>query len=234
MLIPENEYERDYSQIDLVDLIDQPAWKTILIDLVKKEKMNPWDIDVCLLTEKYIEKINSLETKCLRVPANAILACALLVKTKSKYLKLSSIEDEEEEIQLTPEKIGLELEELPELVGNRQFREGKISLDELVASIENIIHKTEPKKSNKKIIPQIQLNFDAVNIEEKMDEVYLKIKNRIDSQGIVLFDQIIDEKTTENIINTFLPVIFLMNNQKLTAYQEDFFGTIFIKLNEIN
>ena len=35
-------YERDYSQMDLVDLIDQPAWKTILLDLVSSEKMDPW------------------------------------------------------------------------------------------------------------------------------------------------------------------------------------------------
>ena len=28
----EETFERDYSQMDLVDLIDQPAWKTILID----------------------------------------------------------------------------------------------------------------------------------------------------------------------------------------------------------
>ena len=31
----EEAFERDYSQMDLVDLIDQPAWKTILVDLVK-------------------------------------------------------------------------------------------------------------------------------------------------------------------------------------------------------
>jgi len=45
----ELEYERDYSQMDLVDLIDQPAWKSILLDLVTSEKMDPWDIDVTAL-----------------------------------------------------------------------------------------------------------------------------------------------------------------------------------------
>ncbi|MDD3159737.1 MAG: segregation/condensation protein A [Candidatus ainarchaeum sp.] len=228
----ENAYERDYSQMDLVDLIDQPAWKTILIDLVSKEKMDPWNIDVCLLTQKYLEKINQLESKCLRVPANAILACAILVKTKSKYLKLSSIEEDEKEEEINPEKLQLELEELPDLVANRQFREGKITLDELVASIEDIIHKTNPKKSNTRNIPRMELNFDTVNIEDKMDEVYTLIKNKVDSQGIVLFDNLIENNESDTLVNTFLPVLFLMNNQKLIAYQEEFFGTIFIKLNE--
>ena len=39
-------YERDYSQMDLVDLIDQPAWKTILIDLVSSEK---WILGILML-----------------------------------------------------------------------------------------------------------------------------------------------------------------------------------------
>ena len=48
--IPEN--------VDLVDLIEQPAWKTILIELVKTEKMDPWSIDISQLSEKYLAKIN--------------------------------------------------------------------------------------------------------------------------------------------------------------------------------
>src|SRR3989338_6587440 len=57
----------------LVDLIDQPAWKTILLDIVKAEKMDPWNIDVIRLADLYLSKINLLERSNLRVPANAIL-----------------------------------------------------------------------------------------------------------------------------------------------------------------
>ncbi len=223
-------FERDYSKIDLVDLIDQPAWKTILLDLVETEKMDPWDIDVVLLAEKYIKKISELETNSLRVPANAILACAILVKTKSKYLKLSSLDEEEEEQKISPEQRALFLEELPDLVANRSFREGKISLDELVSSIEDIIHRTNPKKSAAKIIPRMEINFDSTSIEEKMSTIYELIKQKVDSQGIVLFKDLILEENTDEIVDTFLPVLFLMNGGKLIAYQNEFFGEIFVQL----
>ncbi|NMA44509.1 MAG: segregation/condensation protein A [Candidatus Diapherotrites archaeon] len=226
----EVEYERDYSKIDLVDLIDQPAWKTILLDLVESEKMDPWDIDVIVLAEKYIKKINDLETNNLRVPANAILACAILVKTKSKYLKLSSLDEEEEEQKISPEQRALFLEELPDLVANRSFREGKISLDELVSSIEDIIHRTTPKKSASRVVPRMEINFDSVSIEEKMSSVFELIKQKVDSQGIVLFKDLILDENTDEIVDTFLPVLFLMNGGKLIAYQNEFFGDIFVQL----
>ena len=226
----EEAFERDYSQMDLVDLIDQPAWKTILVDLVKSAKMNPWDINVSELTGKYLEKINQLEHNSLRVPANAILACAILVKTKSKYLKLSSVEEEEDKTELTDGQRELFLEELPDLIANRSLREGRISLDELVDSIEGIIQQTDSKKGVVRNIPRMELDFDTTSIEERLEEVFDLIKNKADSQGIVLFDDLVTNKENDSIIDTFLPVLFLMNSGKVLAYQDEFFGSIFVKL----
>jgi segregation and condensation protein A len=233
VLKEDSEFERDYSKVDLVDLIEQPAWKTILVDLVKSNKMNPWDIDVTLLTEQYIQKINSLENSSLRVPANAILACAILVKTKSRYLKLSSIEDDDEEV-INEEKKELLMEEIPDLLASRSMREGKISLDELVESIEGIIQNTSVSKKNAKNIPRMEFDFDTTSIEDRLEEVFDLIKARVDSQGIVLFNSLLDENNNDNIVDTFLPVLFLMNSGKLLAYQEEFFGEIFVKLIQNN
>jgi segregation and condensation protein A len=228
----ETEFERDYSQMDLMDLIEQPAWKTILIDLVKSNKMNPWDIDVAILTQKYLDKINRLETSNLKVPANAILACAILVKTKSKQLKLSSVEEEDEELALSDEQKELFLEEIPDLMASRSFREGKISLDELVNSIEGIIQQTTPQKRNMREIPKMELDFDTTSIEDKLGDVLDLIKGKVDSQGLVMFNDLVEDTENNSLINVFLPVLFLMNSGKVLAYQEDFFGDIFVKLIE--
>jgi segregation and condensation protein A len=227
----EEVFERDYSKMDLVDLIDQPAWKTILLDLVESEKMDPWDIDVIQLAEKYLKKISELQDSNLRVPANAILACAILVKTKSKYLRLSSLDDVGVEKQgLTPEQRALMLKDIPDLMSNRLAREGRITLDELVASIEDIIQRTSPKKGSARSIPRIEINFDSSSIEEKIKEVHELILKKADSQGIVLFEELLITKDTDCIVETFLPMLFLMNNGKIIAYQNEFFGQIFIQV----
>ncbi len=228
--ISEEILERDYSKMDLVDLIDQPAWKTILLDLVETEKMNPWDIDVIILSEKYLKKISELEGNNLRVPANAILACAILVKTKAKYLKLSSLDEKEEKVELTPEQKELMLAQIPDLMSERMSREGRITLDELVMSIEDIIQRTTPKKNSSRVIPRIEINFDATSIEEKLESVFELIKQKVDSQGIVLFKDLVDSNEVDNIVDVFLPVLFLMNSGKLIAYQNEFFGEIFVQI----
>lgn len=222
--------ERDYSKMDLVDLIDQPAWKTILIGLVESEKMDPWNIDVIILCEKYLKKISELEGNNLRVPANAILACAILVKTKSKYLKLSSVEEEEEKVELTQEQKDLMLESIPDLMSERFSREGRITLDELVMSIEDIIQRTNPKKNSSRVVPRIEINFDSISIEEKLNDVFYLIKQKSDSQGIVLFKDLVESEEVGSLVDVFLPVLFLMNNGKVIAYQNEFFGEIFVQL----
>lgn len=226
----EEEFERDYSQMDLVDLIDQPAWKTILTDLVKTEKMDPWNIDVAELAEKYLKKINELEHGNLRVPANAILACAILLKTKSKYLRLGPIEEEEEERPVSEQQRMLLMGEIPDLVANRSYRDGKISLDELVAGIESILQSGKNGMRPARQIPRMEINFDASTIEERVSEILSKIRQKADSQGIVMFFDLLEARDAGSLVEIFVPVLFLMNSGKIIAYQEEFFGDIFVQL----
>src|SRR3989338_1400050 len=103
--------EIDPENVNLVDLIDQPAWKTILIELVKSEKMDPWNIDIIELSGKYLQKISELGGTDLRIPANAILASAILLKFKSRILSIKPLDEEElaealaMQQQLSPEQI---------------------------------------------------------------------------------------------------------------------------------
>lgn len=220
--------------IDLVDLIDQPAWKSILLDLVRTEKMDLWAIDVGELADKYLKKINQLEKADLRLPANAILASAILLRFKAKSLRITSLEEKEPEI--SPEEIARMNAIVPDLTSARRSREGKVSLDELVNSIESIIEKTRTKEAKRifREVPVFQLPFTEENMEERISLVFAKINERIDSQGLLMFSALLDKNTSEERINTFVPILFLLNNGKINAWQDDFFGEIFISLKTDN
>lgn len=45
----------DYANLNLENLVSEPTWKDILIDLVKKENLDPWNIDIANIVEKYID-----------------------------------------------------------------------------------------------------------------------------------------------------------------------------------
>jgi len=223
--------------VDLVDLIEQPAWKTILVSLVKKERMNPWDIDISLLAEKYLRKIQQLEKADLRIPANAILACSVLLKLKAKTIKLSSLEGLEEEVseqarELAEQQMLFSDENIPELLGNRLEREGKVSLDELVKNIEQILEETKRKSTRRlseMILPEFHIPFDQKDIEKKTQEILERIRERVDSQGIVTFSQLLNNKNHLEMVGTFIPLLFLFNNGKITMWQEQFWREIFIQ-----
>ncbi len=220
----------------LVDLIDQPAWKTILLEIVRQEKMDPWDIDVGHLADRYLAKINALSQANLRVPANAMLACAILLKHKAKSLRLTSIEDElESEMQkgLTPEERALLVSQIPELRNARPMREGKVTLDELVQTIEVLLHKSQStgKLYRNLVPPNFVVPFSEIDIEQKMNEVLALIRQKADSQGLVLFSHLANGAVTSNeIINLFIPLLFLANNGQVGLWQDEFWGEIFIRL----
>jgi len=225
--------------VDLVDLIEQPAWKTILIELVRSERMDPWSIDIAELAGKYLAKINSLSGTDLRLPANAILASAILLKFKSNVLRISEIEDEDEFLEKQKELSPQERAEfeamLPDLKNIRKIKEGKVSLDELVASIERMLQ-TSKKTQDKSILRErakFVLPASDFDIEKAMEKVYRSISKKADSQGLVLFSRLISEgDTPEGIVRTFIPCLFLTTKGRINMWQDIFFGEIFLSVNE--
>lgn len=68
---------------DLLVNNDDIQWQTILYDLVKTEQMDPWDVDISTLTQKYIEIIKKLKEANLTLSGKVLLASAILLKIKS-------------------------------------------------------------------------------------------------------------------------------------------------------
>lgn len=221
--------------LDLLEIIHQPTWKTLLLDLVKASKMDPWAIDVSVLADQYLKKINALGELSLRIPANAILCSAILLKYKSKTLKIPSIEAADE--RLTEEQLKARqrlflAEGIPELVAPRLVREGKVSLDDLVSAIENVLVSTKKKRlmEREKERVKFEIPFAQENIEERKGEVLKCLEEHKDVEGLVLFSRLVKDKGATELIGTFVALLFLNNEGKVNMWQDDFFGEIFIAL----
>ncbi len=227
--------------VDLVDLIEQPAWKTILIELVRTERMDPWGINMVELAGKYLEKINSLSGTDLRLPANAILASAILLRFKADVLRLSQIEDEEEFLErrksMTPEERAEFEALLPDLRNIRRIKEGRVTIDELVSSIEKMLATAKKANGNgimKRSRTKFEMSFSDFDIEKAMEKIYNRIARNADSQGLVLFSRILKENMdNEGIVRTFIPCLFLTNKGRINMWQEVFFGEIFLSVNKL-
>jgi len=69
------------------------SWQAIIYDLIKTEQLDPWDIDLGILADKYVDIIQHLEDADFFVSSKVLLACSLLLRLKSEILINSYIQD---------------------------------------------------------------------------------------------------------------------------------------------
>lgn len=67
------------SQEQFYDIITskEVSWQALIYELIQTEQLDPWDIDISLLAQKYLEKIKQLEE------ANFFVSSKVLLDRKS-------------------------------------------------------------------------------------------------------------------------------------------------------
>ncbi|HNW05685.1 MAG TPA: segregation/condensation protein A [archaeon] len=220
----------------LIDIIDQPNWKIILYDLVKSNEIDIWNVDLINLTDLYLEKIRNLKEENLIVPANALLAAAILLKLKAYSLKLTATDTNEEELKLLTDDNNYILNNSVDLNTPMRLKEGQVSLDELIDVIDlmmnaptkkNIERKFKEKKAIEFILPKRTVDFS-----ERSDSLLAEIKENADKYNMVLFSSFTKAEKDPYLVveNYFIPLLFLVQDHKIDAWQEEFFSEIFIKV----
>ncbi len=218
--------------VKLEKIVALPTWREMLLDLVAAKKLDPWNIDIVEITGSYIERINKMEMLDLRVPANLILAAAILVRFKASALRF------EEETQVVVEETYVEEDASPEVIPVLELKtrippKRMVTLDELLLAMEKVFdeQKKREEKAQKIEIPAvINIHLPEFNIEQRMAEVYERVLQEKDSEGLATFSRIVNDGTPVQVVATLLPLLHLVQDRKLSIFQEKFFGEIFIRV----
>jgi len=183
------------------------------------------------ISSKYLDRIRKIETRDLRIPANLILAAAILLRFKSDALNL------EEEVQQATLETYMEEGgpiEIPVLeLKSRIPPKRRVTLDELFEAMEKVFQDTAERENvikQVKLPANLEIQLSEFNVEEKMKDVLEKIRGNLDSEGWATFSSLLGSRGREEIIFTLLPLLYLAQEQKIAIAQEQFFGEIFIKL----
>ena len=131
------------------------SWRSIIIDLVKKEDMDPWDINISLLSKKYIDRIKQLKESDLKVSGKVLLAAAILLRVKSyRFMDeditaldalIASVNSDDEELfddllDYEGQEGAINLEEQPKIYPRTpQPRKRKVSVFDLVNALEKAL-----------------------------------------------------------------------------------------------
>jgi len=218
----------------LEKIVALPTWREMLLDLVATRKLDPWNIDIVEIASGYLEKIKKMEMLDLRVPANLILAAAILLRFKSQALHF------EEEVQVVEEQTYVEEDAEPSVIPVLELKTRipptrMVTLDELLSAMEKVFddQKKREEKAHKVEIPTvINIQMPEFNIEERMEKVYARIVAEKDTEGLATFSAILPERTPVEMIGTLLPLLHLVQDRRVTIFQEQTFGEIFIRVKE--
>jgi len=234
------------NQNQFFDLItgEDLSWQAIIYDLIKTEQLNPWDIDIGVLAERYVEIIQQLEEADFFISSKVLLACSLLLRLKSEILINSYIQDlnaalygQKENPRYELERLEIDEGELPTLVPRTPMaRHRKVTLKELMGALNKAID-TE----NRRIKREIKGRQAEKSILEVMPRgVHVPLKVRVKNIfGIVnghikagndhmKFSHLAPAK--EEKLASFVPILHLSNNGKVFLRQPIHFDEIHMSL----
>jgi segregation and condensation protein A len=220
--------------VKLETIVGLPTWREALLELVDTHKLDPWNIDIVEVASGYLQKIRNMEMLDLRIPANLILAAAILIRFKSDALRFEEQAPLPEEAVAPDEDYGVA--GIPPLELNGRIPPKRmVTLDELITAMDRVFdeQKKREEKAGRIEIPSVMnIELPEFNIEQRMAEVYGRVLEEKDSEGLATFSSLLREGTSEEIIYTLLPMLHLVQDRKLTVFQEKFFGEIFIRVQE--
>lgn len=228
---------------DLLMKENEITWQTIIHDLVRTEEMDPWDVDVSRLTQRYLETVKKLQEMNFFVSGKMILAAAMLLKIKSTKLVDEDIGNfdtylfhpealEQEDFGQYKERIHLDVPGLG--IKTPQARKRKVALVDLMKALEQALKVNNRKVLRHRFYADIRapsMPQRKINMGELITTLFDKIKGIFKEKQKVTFTSLLSEKPDKKEkIYTFVPLLHLDSQQKIDLQQEVPFGEIDIHL----
>ncbi len=231
---------------DLLTKQSEVTWQTIIQDLIKKDELDPWNIDISKLAQRYMLTLKKLHEHNFFVSGKMLLASAILLKMKSDRLLYGDLANFDQ--QLFPQDDSLldseddfvdkqqyRLSDFPQLLlKTPQQRKRQLTLNDLMSALEKALEVDE--RRNVKRLHDSEVYREAVlpeklyDITEMIKDVFDKITYHLRHKPTLTFDELVPSGERADKILTFVPLLHLDGQQKIDLQQEKSFGTIYIKL----
>lgn len=221
-------------------LDDKLSWEYLIIDVVREQGINPWDIDISKLSKGFMEKVRQMRELNFRFSGKVLLIASILLRMKSNEFVFAGKGEAAEERTPLLENIEVEYKDLDMNVPLPKTR--KVTLQELMSALESalVVEKRKERRRQKlkelKQREEFKLRIKEVNITDKIASLFARLKGLVSKLSVkkILFSKLVPSKSREDIVWTFLPLLHLSNRSKVALSQEKVFGDITVELLEGN
>ena len=232
----------------------KPDWQAVIYDLIHTEQLDPWDINLVVLTEKYFERITEMDETDFYDSSKVLLAAALLLRIKSEFLlnkHLRSIDEilfgRKEDDKRIYERIEINEDELPILIPKTPLpRARRVTLPELMAALNKAMNtesrriKREVAVTRAKKLSEVDFpKFRRIDLKDRIKQFYARILTSIKHKAVkpdkhlnkIGYSELIGSEKEEKLA-CFLPVLHLSNSKKLWLEQSGHLEEIYIFLHD--
>jgi segregation and condensation protein A len=207
--------------------LGEPA--ELLVELAKRGEIDPWDIDIAKTTQKFLEYMDTLERKDLRIPARTLLYASILLRMKSDFIEEQK--QEEPLPQIIPDEIEFsedEIECLPRPPLRRHTKR-PVTLEELISELRKA-EMVGRRKAMRERWPQSPAE-KALDLSHEEG-----IEDHIKALGPILEDMLTARKVVtlqdikgKELIMDYVSLLFMAQRRQVWLEQEEFFGELYIR-----
>lgn len=211
-------FEKDYKV--KLDVFEGPM--DLLVYLIRKAKVDIYDIPIALVTDQFLEYLEWMKSMSIDFAGDFLLMAATLTQIKSKMLLPSHEEEEEEEdprmeiVRPLTEYLQIKLaaEELMDrsLLGEDTFSRSNdkedipvnqneelinVGLFELIDAFQTILNNITPEH-------KVYLSADRISVKDRMNEIV----SLLEQKGSIVFEELFAENYDKStVIVTFLAIL---------------------------
>lgn len=226
----------------------------ILVHMAEKGEIDPWNIDIVEVTDRFLAELDRRKELDLRISGRTLFYAALLLRMKSEYLGMVDEEEEDdefgEEIDGVDEfsleddfgdGIGLgpieQLEhEIRRRLDRKHLRKRPVTLFELILELKAAEKEQRRRQRFRSPLPGEFFDVDdvvSIAHEEGYREAALSVmeefERHLEKEGVMTLREIA-EILGKGIVEIYIPLLFLMFEGRLTLWQDEFFGEVFVQV----
>lgn len=214
------------------EILEEPI--EILVNMAKNGEIDPWNVDIVEVTDKFLRQLEALEKMDLRISGRTLLYAAILLRMKSNALV--DIEEPQEIIDDDYEQFEISDYPVPALPLRRTSRR-PVTLEELLSELKKaeLIEKRRLerfkniKDERRATLKEVLSIAHDEDIESRVGKMRNLLDGLFENQQNIKFSDLVRTLDRSGKVMAYLAILFLATKKEIWLDQEELFGELFIR-----
>ncbi len=212
--------------------------------MAKKGEIDPWNINVVDVTDRFLRRLETAKKFDLRVSGRVLLYAAILVRMKAEAITVEALgeDTEEEEYYFLDEPLEFEAEDedlsdviLEVLKSPRKSVRKITTLKDLIDELRRA-EEVERRRRKRRKARKLDVTIDStlkVPHEESLEEMIARVEREISDilkrKGCTTLFSLVKGWDVPMLVDYYVSILHLAFRRKVEIAQEEFYGDVEIR-----